>query len=290
MIDCRRLLTVLVLVLSLCGVGCGERDRAPLPAETEDPYYAQGKQLQKQGRNAEALNCFLKVIDRRGDSPAPDSHLEVGLICLHHTKDPLAAIYHFRRYLKVHPNSKQAPYVLGQVEAAKREFLVTIPGRPLEDQSARMALEDEVRKLRRENDELRAELAVSRGGGATAAVRQSRMITLPLEMQTTPAPPPPVARVIGVPESPRPTTSGRESPPAVIQSAPPVKAATVVGKSAPAQAGKPVGRIHTIAPKDTLYGIARRYNVKVEDLVAANPTAVPRVNSPLRVGATLKIP
>jgi LysM repeat protein len=69
-----------------------------------------------------------------------------------------------------------------------------------------------------------------------------------------------------------------------------VKAATVVGKSAPAQAGKPVGRIHTIAPKDTLYGIARRYNVKVEDLVAANPTAVPRVNSPLRVGATLKIP
>ena len=50
------------------------------------------------------------------------------------------------------------------------------------------------------------------------------------------------------------------------------------------------GRTHTVAAKDTLYGIARRYNVKVEDIVAANPAIVPRVSSPLRVGTALRIP
>jgi LysM repeat protein len=290
----RRLLTALALGLALCGAGCGDRDRAPLPAETDDPYHVQGKQLQKQGRNAEALNAFLKVIDRRGENPAPESHLEVGLICLHHTKDPLAAIYHFRRYLKEHPNSKQAPYVLGQVEAARREFAVTLPGRPLEDQSARMAAEDELRKLRRENDELRAELAVLRGGGAVPVSRQPRMISLPPVMQSLSAPPPPpVTRVLAPPVMA--TAGSADAPdaaPPIIQRAPPTaaKPGRPATTGVPAKAAAGSGRAHTIAAKDTLYSIARRYNVKVEDLVAANPTVVPRVSSPLRVGTVLKIP
>ena len=84
------------------------------------------------------------MIDRRSDNPSPESQLEAGLIYLNHTKDPLAACYHFRRYLKAHPNSKQTPYVLGMVEAAKREFARSLPGRPMEDQSVRMAVDEEV--------------------------------------------------------------------------------------------------------------------------------------------------
>lgn len=283
----RRILTAAALVLGLVlgGAGCGDREGAPLPAETDDPYYVQGKQLQKQSRNAEALNSFLKVIDRRGEHPAPESHLEVGLICLHHTKDPLSAIYHFRRYLKAHPNSKQAPYVMGQVEAAKREFAVTLPGRPLEDQSVRLAVEDEARKLRRENEELRAEVAVLRGGGAMPVSRTSRLIALPPEMQA--ALPPPIVSVPTVVPALDHTASviQRAPPPAPVTRPPVAAAAPKAGKS-----GAASGRTHTVAPKDTLYSLARRYNVKVEDLVAANPTTVPRVNSPLRLGTVLKIP
>ena len=280
---------VLLLALTLLGAGCGDREGTPLAAETDDAYYLQGKQLQKQGRNAEALNAFLKVIDRRGENPSPESHLEAGLIYLYHTKDFLAAYYHLRRYHRAQPNSKEAPFVLGKIDEAKREFARTLPGRPLEDQSVRMAVDEEVGKLRRENDELRAEVAVLRGGGAVPVSRMARVIALPREFAAAPpAQTPPVAVVLGVPRA-------APEPASVIQRAPPVTSPTTRGGSptsakATAKTAAPGGRAHTVAAKDTLYGIARRYNVKVEDLVAANPAAIPRVNTPLRVGTVLRIP
>ena len=279
----RHFLAMSALLLALAGAGCGDRVGVPPPAEVEDPYYVQGKQLQKQGRNAEALNAFLKVIDRRGENPSPESHLEAGLICLYHTKDFPAAYYHLRRYHRAQPNSKEAPFVLGKIEEAKREFARTLPGRPLEDQSVRMAMDEEVGKLRRENEELRAELAVLRGGGATPVPRAPRMIALPPEVLAgASGPPPPVTSVV---ESLDPTA------PQIIQRAsPPVAPAPRATIPAPVARPSTAGRTHTVVAKDTLYSLARRYQVRVEDIVAANPAALPRADTPLRVGTVLRIP
>lgn len=294
-----RLMTVRCLILAagafvwaLAGAGCSDRERGPVPAETEDPYYVQGKQLQKQGRNAEALNAFLKVIDRRGENPSPESHLEAGLICLYQTKDFPAAYYHLRRYYRAQPNSKEAPLVLGKIEEAKREFARTLPGRPMEDQSVRMAMDEEVGKLRRENDELRAEIAVLRGGGAIPVQRTPRLIALPPEMLTTaPARPPPVAAVIDPAQasvSPQPEF---EPAPVVQRISPPVSPSPRPGGVPPApKSAAKAGRTHTVAPKETLYGISRRYNVTVEAIVSANPATLPRATAPLKVGSVLRIP
>lgn len=291
----RPLLAALALLLALLGSGCGDRDGAALPPEIEDPYYVQGKQLQKQGRSAEALNAFLKVIDRRGENPSPESHLEAGLICLYHTKDFPAAYYHLRRYYRAQPNSKEAPLVLGKIEEAKREFARTLPGRPMEDQSFRMARDEEVEKLRRENEELRAEMAVLRGGGALPVARTPRMIALPPEVlnPAPPPPPPPVAVLIDGPEDSAPPASRPviEPAPAIQRApAPAAPAARAGPAAAPARTTSAPGRTHTVAAKDTLYGIARRYNVRVEDILTANPATLPRVNTPLRVGMVLRIP
>jgi LysM repeat protein len=292
-----RLVFVLAgLLLALLAGGCGDRERMPLPPEIEDPFYVQGKQLQKQGRPSEARNAFLKVIDRRGESPSPESHLEAGLICLYHTKDFPAAYYHLRRYHKAQPNSKEAPLVLGKIEEAKREFARSLPGRPLDDQSLRLAMEDEVHKLRRENEELRAELAVIRGGGVAPASRGPRMIALPEEVRVGPVRPPAVAVAPGT-ESAAPAEE--ERPPLVTPApaAGPVATAPAVTAAPPrptAEAARPApraaGRAHTVAPKDTLYSISRRYQVRIEDIVAANPALLPRASTPLRVGTTLRIP
>jgi len=275
------------LLLALLAGGCGERERLPLPPEIEDPFYVQGKQLQKQGRPSEALNAFLKVIDRRGESPSPESHLEAGLICLYHTKDFPAAYYHLRRYHKAQPNSKEAPLVLGKIEEAKREFARTLPGRPLDDQSLRLAMEDEVHKLRRENEELRAELSVIRGGGVTPTARGPRMIALPDEVRVGPVRPPAVAVAPEEEERPPLVTPA----PALVSPAPAVTAAPPrPAPEAARPAARAAGRTHTVAPKDTLYSISRRYQVRVEDIVAANPALLPRASTPLRVGTTLRIP
>ena len=54
---------LLALVACSLGAGCGGGDGLALSSETDDAFYQQGKQLQKQGRNAEALTAFLKVAE-----------------------------------------------------------------------------------------------------------------------------------------------------------------------------------------------------------------------------------
>jgi tetratricopeptide (TPR) repeat protein len=106
----------LVLVFAGAGAGCGPGETSVLIAEVDDASYREGQQLVKQGRPQEALANYLKVIARRAES-APESHLEAGLIYRQHIKDPIAAIYHFRKYLEQQPNSRQAPLVRQQIEA-----------------------------------------------------------------------------------------------------------------------------------------------------------------------------
>jgi len=66
--------------------------------------------MERSGQNQIALEAFLKVIEKRGDD-APESHLEAGLIYLNHIKDPIAAIYHFRKYIEIKPNSARGQQV-----------------------------------------------------------------------------------------------------------------------------------------------------------------------------------
>ncbi len=280
----RHFFTVFALAALLWGAsGCTDRNTVPTLVETDEPFYVQATQLKKQGRQAEALTAFLKVIDKRGTSSAPDSHLEAALIYLHNTKDPLEAYHHFRKYLELRPNTKEAEGVRGMVKIAMREFAKQIPGRPLEDQSVRLQAEGDLVNLRRENEELRAEIATLRGGGATPVNRLPRMISVPDEVLAPRAVPLPVP-VVDAPEqvlAPRPAsvldrrvTPANPPPPAT-------KAPTTARPSAA------TGRTHTVKPKETLYAIAKQYGVTVQELSAANGI---RNASVVPIGTVLKIP
>jgi nucleoid-associated protein YgaU len=150
------ILTVILLA------GCGG-DAGSVSAETDDSAYREGQQLERQGRADEALAAYLKVIARRGDA-APESHLDAGILYLNHIKDPIAAIYHFRKYLELVPNSREAANVRGQIAAATREFARTLPGHPLDSQSTQLGLGAALEQLQRENDELKAEIAALHAG------------------------------------------------------------------------------------------------------------------------------
>jgi LysM repeat protein len=269
------------LLALFLGAGCGDRDSTPMPAETDEPYYVQGKQLVKQGRNPEALTAFLKVIDRRGERGAAESHLEAGSIYLFHTKDPVEAYHHFRKYLDLQPNSKEAVRVKGMVEAAKREFARSLPARPLEDQSVRMQGADALMKLQQENEELRAQIATLRGGGAMPVARVAPIINLPDDPQSRPVSPP-VAPVVDAAKTT--TAQSRVAPTLQSPSTAQPKQSRATTPTRPATSG---GVTHTVAPKETLFQISKRYNVRVEDIVAANgikdPNHVP-------IGTVLKIP
>ena len=287
----RRTFSVVTACLAvLAGAACSNRDGAQLPAETDEPFYVQGKQLMRQGRNPEALTSFLKVIDRRGERGAAESHLEAGFIYLNHTKDPVEAYHHFRKYLDLQPNSKEAVRVRGMVEVAKREFARTLPARPLDDQSLKMQADEAMERLRRENEELRAQIATLRGSNAIPVSRAAPMITLPEEAQPRPAAPP-IAAVVDPANTP---ASGSRTAPAggTLFQRPTLAETTPARTSAPTRPGAAGIRTHTVVPKDTLYGISVRYygnGRQVDAIYQANRDQM-RSREDIRPGMVLKLP
>jgi len=272
----------------LAGAGCSDRDGTALPAETDEPYYVQGKQLIKQNRNPEALTYFLKVIDRRGERGAAESHLEAGSIYLYHTKDPVEAYHHFRRYLDLQPNSKEAAGVRGKVEDAKREFARTLPARPMDDQSAKLEARDALERLQRENEELKAQVATLRGGGGIPVARAAPLITLPNEAQPRSSAPPTTPAV----DPPNNAASPSRTAPSLLVRPAPAGQPTPPRGNTPTRPGPVSGRTYTVAAKDSLYGISRKFfgDTRQADAIYQANRDVMKDKTDLRPGMTLKIP
>lgn len=259
--------------------GCADNDRLSYTSETDDPDFQRGRAL-KDTRRQEALSAFLKVIERRGDD-APESHLEAGLLYHTHINDPLSALYHFKKYLALRPNSPQAPLVRQRADAAVRDFARTLPAQPLDSQLERVELIAAMDRLKKENDLLKEQLADLRGarvglspapGSDAGAADAAPAAGLNFRLNTTP-----VVRAgapsISSPVQPPPAAST----PAERRTSPPPGAAP---------------RRHIVQAGDTLSKISQQYygtRAKWRDIYAAN-RAVMRSETDLKIGAELKIP
>jgi tetratricopeptide (TPR) repeat protein len=270
---------LIALTVLLLSTGCERNDGPSLGPEADDAGYRRGQQLVKQGRKQEALAAYLKVIAQRGDA-APESHLDAGLIYLNDIKDPIAAIYYFRKYLELQPNAVQATHVRGLVHSAEREFARRLPGNPLENQALRLDLMDQVERLQREVEQLRAELSSARSGTAPIISR----VLVPTE--TVPGSPStgPILQEV----------TGGASP---ITIAPLTPRQTVVEPTTPDASPPtqpPTGNVrrHVVVKGDTLSNLAQRYyndRSRFRDIYNANRDQMPNENA-LRLGMELRIP
>ena len=182
----------LVLLLA----GCDDNSRADSRTlDVEDPEFRQGQSFHKQGETRKALECYLKVIDKRKE--AAESHLEAGRMYLE-LQDPLPAIYHFNQFIRMKPASDQASMVRGMVRTAEKQFMQQLPGRPMEpDAVGSVDATTQLRRLQAENDKLKREI--------TELSRNQR----PAETKTVAGP----AAVNAIPDpSVAPTKSGRFRP------------------------------------------------------------------------------
>ena len=262
------------LVLLLLADGCEQGDHAAYGGEVNDPYYQRGKELLRQGRNQEALGAFLKVIDKRSDD-APESHLEAGLLYQQYLKDPIAAIYHFRKYLELQPNSRQADLVRQRIDAAMRDFARSLPAQPLESQAARLEFMSRIDELQKENLQLKEELA---------ALHQGR-----------PNPGSPDGAAAPDADLSPPATRGlRLSPVTAASPATVTKRSSTARQPAAATASPPPAAVrrHVVAQGETLYKIAQRYygsGAKWPEILEANRDVLKNENS-VRAGMELRIP
>gem|GEM_PF-79628 len=301
---------------------CEPHGKGPQGAEIDDPNYRLGQRLVKQGRSQEALAAYLRVISERGEA-APESHLEAGIIYLQQIKDPIAAIYYFRKYLERNPNSLQAAQVRGLVEGAKREFARTLPANPLENQSERLDMVEQISRLQRENEQLKAELlsAVRSASSQPTAVTQVHVPTNGVLLvpsreaggqssERSSAGPGIGGVAVAARSEPSPSRlrhepPSRPTPESPLSLAPIWSSAVAASPTAPtrprelANAGRNPSantpatvRRHVVLRGDTLFGLAQRYygdRARWRDIYNANRDRLPNENS-LVVGMELRIP
>ena len=284
---------LLALCALLFAAGCERGGSLPFASEDSDSDYQRGKQLIRQGRNQEALAAFLKVIAKRGED-APESHLEAGLLYLQHIKDPLSAIYHFRKYRELQPNSKQAELVRQQIDAANREYARTLPAHPLEDASVRLDYNDKLDSLQRENEQLKAELAALRGAlpaGVATRPRSGFDVPVPANPSPRAAEVEPVAEpspILRAPLKPEPAAGSRNAPESIIRPAPNPRASPNTAANQP-----PAGKRHAVQRGDTLSSLSRQYygtSAKWRDIYNANRDILKSESETLHLGMELRIP
>lgn len=246
--------------------------------------------MKRGNRHQEALSAYLKVIEKRGDD-APESHLEAGLVYLHHIRDPIAAIYHFRKFLALRPNSAQAPLVRQRIDAAIRDFARTLPAQPVESQLQRVDLMAALDKVKLENDILKQQLADYQGGressvalgensvaGRVAAARETNDFKISVDTLPT---------VRTRPPAPRPEPSAPPAQP---------KAEANRSTAAPTKAAPPTNRAgarrHIVKQGDTLSKLSQQYfgnRTRWRDIYQANRNVM-KNDADLKVGMELVIP
>lgn len=241
-----------LLFLSFLIAGCIQQ--GDVIEEKDHPAFERGKSLLKVGKNKEALDEFLAVTRRLTESP--QSHLECGrlLLSVDSRKDPVAAIYHFRRYLLLEPNSRESSKVEQLIVTAEREILRKLPGEPYGDYLDSLKLKEENDRLKRELADLRARVGIP-------------------ESQTTPPPASPAtqvnkpAPVLAVPGNTPPVQPTRPSGPTQMQT-------------------------YVVQSGDSLYAISRKFygDSSHIDLIFEANRDVMRSKNSLSVGQKLRIP
>ncbi len=156
------LFAAVVAVLYILSAGGCDFGKEAVVKETNETHFVRGQDELRRGNVSEAMSAFLKVVEKRKD--APESHFELGRIYLDNMNDPIQAIYHFKKFLELKPNSQVSPMVRQMIDTAQKKFAASLPESPFENNVRRMELEELLQKVQKENLELKQKL--------DAAIRQ----------------------------------------------------------------------------------------------------------------------
>ena len=219
--------------------------------EEKEPYFLAGKSRVNTMDFKGAVESFEKAVEVNPKS-AP-AHFELGCLYDQKESDPAAAIYHFERFLKLMPNSGKEEMVKMRILACKQQLAQTVSLGLVTEKQQR-----EFEQLAEENKRLRED------------VEKWRAYALRLQTLTNQA-----GASLPATRAAQPPGSGQ------------VAAADSVGTGRPSATPAAASRTHTVKAGETPGFIARKYGVKVDALMTANPKLDPRR---LQVGQTLIIP
>lgn len=235
------------------------------------------------------------------------AHWEMGLLCYQQLGDHAGAIYHLKKVLELNPEWRQKETARQMIDASKVELCKTAP---IEAQTPQ--LQRKIDKLTEQHMQLTKENQRLREGWQNAYVETVRMsnevVRLQAQVALLSAPKPalvvtqfvaqPVRQPVAAPrvaQAQVPEAATRQggaaataTPRATQQPQQQQQPATRTPQPvAPAAAAQAKPRTCTVQSGETLASVARRTNVRLADLQAANPGVDARR---LRPGQVLRLP
>jgi tetratricopeptide (TPR) repeat protein len=175
------------------------------------------------------------------------AHFELGMLLAEKEPDPAAAIYHYQQYLKLRPNAENASVIQQHIQVLKQDLAKNVL-----PPTVTPALQREFELLAEENRRLRDEV------NKWHAYYASQSGT-PIQQTPTAA---------------TPTVERADATPAPTQ-------------SPPSQSTASAARTYTVKAGDNPSAIARKYGIKLDVLMAANPDLKP---TKMRIGQSINVP
>jgi len=237
----------LVVAGSLLLSGCSPSATGGTEEEKE-PQFLIGRSRVNAMDYPGAIEAFEQALEANPRSAA--AHFELGWLYARNEAEPATAIYHYERFLKLRPAANNAETIRLHIVRLKQELATGVLPIPPSTEIQR-----QLEQLEEENRQLRDQLDRSRSPSSQVS-QANRAVVQPNSIPNNPVSSP-VASSASVP---LPETPGR----------------TAGSK-----------RTHRVQAGETPMAIARRYNVKLDSLLSANPGLEPKR---LRIGQSLVIP
>jgi tetratricopeptide (TPR) repeat protein len=265
----RRFLPFTLAVLLLLSAAC-QRSGPVSDGEAErEVNYQRAKKLAEQHDFQGSAEFYKRALSVNPDFAT--AHLELGLLCDDKLGDPIAAIYHYRRYLELRPDSEKRQLVEDFIERAKLSFAAKLPQSPIVDPGELTRLQNEKAALLQENAMLRTRVAELQKVATTAETTATTPAT------TVASSPAPAATVAATAPAPAP---------GIIMAAAPMTLTTESSTESPHV------RLYVVQKGDTLQSLALRYygtRAGWEKIYQANRSGLPSKDQ-LKVGQQLVIP
>jgi tetratricopeptide (TPR) repeat protein len=253
------------------------------PSNPDNPHYKQAQQdLDNGDANAAADEYEAALV---ADPKLADAHYELGVLYAEKLSEPISALYHLDRYLKLAPQSPNATAARDLFNTESEAFAASLPGTSTSSALARLQLESNGLKKQAADAshtiaQLQTQLANMQQQVADANARVAAAAATP-SAPGAPAPAPIVGGGGVVASTPAP----------VIAPAPVVPATPAPGSATAPDAGG--ARSYTVKSGDSLWKIAHKMYPKdtsngEEKIKDANKDAF--ANKFLKPGQVLVIP
>jgi tetratricopeptide (TPR) repeat protein len=153
-------------LIALLVSGCGQSVGRTNGDAERNPYFQRAQKANEMRDYQAAVGFYQKALE--ADSQLARAHLELGLLYDEKLGDPIAAIYHYRKFLTLEPKSDKRQLVEDFIERAKLSLASNLPQSSVVDPADLARLQNEKIALMQENATLQARVAELEKGSATS--------------------------------------------------------------------------------------------------------------------------